>query len=179
MEMIFKKRAVVWGAVLAMAGAGASVPALGREACRSKELKMKDCDLKMKGLSVGFSAEKIRFTSGPWTSIGDFPSHDKVSEWQEVRLKPLAGRSLIVLKVWEKKPDEITLEDLHWIVLEPQKRDLVVHVDEVIGKRTLGPNGKTIHDPFEKTSLKPEKKKDPLSKIIWSAGDRRGVLKDR
>lgn len=143
--------------------------------CRPKELELKNCTISLSDLRVGLSEKKIRFNHGPWTSIDSFPGFEFVTHWQEIKLLSLAGRPLISLKVWKKIEKEVALEELYWVLLEPQKTKLHLLLEHPLGKRKLvkEKSAPLIQDQMLQTKLWSKK-----GKVLWRAGKESGVLQD-
>ena len=145
--------------------------------CTKKDLYLKNCVLRSGELKMSLSNEKIRYNHDMWTSIVNFPNSGIVTRWEEVKLYTLAGRHFLSLKVWEKEDNEIPIEELRWVILEPKGKKLVERVNELLGKRQEK-NSKEedlIQDRLKDTSFALEKKS---KRIVWSAGKKSGVITD-
>ena len=143
--------------------------------CPPKELQLKNCVLRGKDIKVSFSDNKIRFNYGPWTSIVNFPFSGLISDWKEVHLVQFGEHSFVVVKVWEELEKEVSLEELHWRVMELAKRKLIIHVDEVLGKRKkrVDKEEPAIKDVLQPESLTQDSK---TGEIHWSVGKKTGVI---
>lgn len=146
-----------------------SFSSLAKVSCQAKELKFKNCRILSKSIRVGVSSTKIRFSVGSWSSIGDFPDAEKVSEWQQVRLLLVGERQFLSLKVWHRLEKEVELEELHWVVLELKERKIQLQLDKTMGRRAS--KGKKIQDVMKPTQLRFEN-----GHYKWSVGEERGEL---
>ncbi len=144
-------------------------PVFAKTVCNTKELLRKNCQLKSDGIKVGLSDRKIRFTNAPWTSIRDFPAHEKITHWEDVRLERIKDRTFLHLKVWQRVEKELDMEELYWRVLEFKERSLPLQVQKPIGKRS----GEKISDPIQSTKLILVD-----GKVLWQIKNEKGELGD-
>lgn len=146
-----------------------------KASCSSVELKHKNCLLKAGDLRVGLSSLKIRFNEGPWTSIADFPAAEQTTHWQEAQILTLGQKKFLSIKAWRKIENEVALEELHWMVFEPEERRLHLHLDKMIGKRKMLKENETsrIQDDLKETKLWFEK-----GHWYWKVGKESGELKN-
>lgn len=142
--------------------------------CSTEELKLKNCLLKTGDLRMGLSTLKIRFNDGPWTSIADFPASDQTTHWQEAEILSLGKKEFLSIKAWRKIENEVALEELHWMVFEPEGRRLHLHLDQTVGKRKI----RKENDPtLIQDDLKPTKLWYEKGRWHWKVGKESGELK--
>ena len=139
-----------------------------------KDLKRTDCRLKMSGVVVHVTKDKMLLSDGTWRGVDDLPMQ-KIQEWDMVRLEKLGNRLFLVLSFWSEPEGEAKVQSRHWIISEVKSEGSVVKttvkVKQVLQRRTPADEGKFLLDRAEKTELKRSS-----GKIVWRAGRETGVI---
>lgn len=165
--------------------------------CSAKNLKRWDCRLKLSGMVVHVTKERILLSDGVWRAVDNIPMV-KIIEWQQVRLEKLGGRLFLILGFWDEGAGEAKVQVRHWIVSEVTTADGVVKTEvkvrQVVQRRTLRTEGPRVPEmesetkPEAKSDAKPEQKKyltdkaekielrSSHGKIVWRVGRETGVI---
>jgi len=105
--------------------------------CQSKELKLQNCEIKLDEAEYSISSTSVRIFDGTWRGVVDLPKTEKVTEWENLKLRSLGDRKILIWKVWreEDSAPKLDLESLHWVLLEIKGIKMNLLLDKIIQKR--------------------------------------------
>ena len=155
----------MWSLILALFCCSAG--ALDRSACGARDLKRKDCRLRLGENNVRLLAATIARENGVWHVVDDLPLKGDGS-WEKATFSKINGRLLLQLWLWDVGVGETRVQALHWYVADIQSEKMKLLGEGVVRRRRVkSPSAEFIYDAWEKHSLLPAKKKGEL---VWTLG---------
>lgn len=149
--------------------------------CLARELKRKDCGLRLKKLKVGLFHDKWRFDDGKWLANQNIPVTGDHVEWKKAELKRVGSRWIVEMWIWGEPEGEARVQALNWLVLEIGDFSNTPRLQRVVQRRRVLPDRKIASGSATKKRLRFQF--DPLEKhglvlnrgkILWRLGREKG-----
>lgn len=139
--------------------------------CTAEQLRQKNCLLVSGKSQYQFLRENLSVNDGVWKGVVTVPVEEAGTEWQSLRLINRAGRRFYELKIWTPPKEGVSLQSLHWVLVEILGTKTQLRLNQVIQKRRpiAGSKKGFLTDRLEKHTLNVKGKK-----LHWTVGHLKG-----
>jgi hypothetical protein len=152
--------------------------------CLARELKQKDCWLKLGKYDLRLLDQTIAWNDGTWHTVDPMPFSGDGVAWEKISFARLGRHPVLQLYLWDKGVGEERVQSLHWIVAETENRQMKVLAEGIVRKRhqeAVPPAedgkpppkpGRILYDPWVPHSLRAVR----AGELEWRVGAKKKIL---
>ncbi|MEO0334749.1 MAG: hypothetical protein AAF202_00020 [Pseudomonadota bacterium] len=160
-------------------GYGKPMRAKSKMNCVSKELRLKSCRLMFGKAEYNLSREALRIHDGTWRGVVKLDFAEQTTDWQSVKIRSMAEKTLLEVKAWRRAASapDLELENLHWMVFELAGTELKPLADKVVRlRRRHTVDEGQLPNQFLNGKLDSHLILVEDGKLLWKVGHKKGPL---